>query len=194
MVGFVLLLAAFLIVAICTIWLIIIAFKESTSRGLLSLFVPYFVIYYGVTRWKKTKRIFAISATALIFFIAGLVVPPMLWKSEVTPVIEGFMQAGATNNIEKAHTYWIFYTRIDTVARIIREHDDVFVGFESFTTSSIDMKGDSGSLIGWTEGWINGELHFGNGNSTDFGIMLVKHNNAWWINDIVIGENLHVPY
>jgi fermentation-respiration switch protein FrsA (DUF1100 family) len=40
------------------IWLMVIAFKESLRRGLMYIVVPFYSLYYGRTRWPKTRMPF----------------------------------------------------------------------------------------------------------------------------------------
>ena len=48
------------------IWIIIIPFRESAKYGLLCLFMPFYFLYYLVSRWGEMRR-------PLILIIVGLV-------------------------------------------------------------------------------------------------------------------------
>ena len=48
--------AGYIVMGICSIWLIVVAFRESALHGLLCWFVPFYAIYYAITRWEDCKR------------------------------------------------------------------------------------------------------------------------------------------
>lgn len=67
----------FLIGMVCGIWILVIAFSESVACGLMSMFVPFYGLYYIVTRWEQCGAPFLISlggnamwglGYALVFF------------------------------------------------------------------------------------------------------------------------------
>jgi hypothetical protein len=59
------------------IWLLVIAFKEKVSQGLLVLLPPY-ALYYIISRWEKTKGAFALQladgCSVLLFSVIGVAV------------------------------------------------------------------------------------------------------------------------
>ena len=50
------LLVAFVLSTVGGIWLLVQAFQEDVTQGLLTLFVPFYAIYYTATRWAATWR------------------------------------------------------------------------------------------------------------------------------------------
>lgn len=54
----------------CNICIIIIAFKEGPAQGLLYLFVPFYGLFYVITRWETCGSYFLISFGA--GFVAGM--------------------------------------------------------------------------------------------------------------------------
>jgi hypothetical protein len=176
----------FLLLFACLVWLIIIAFKESKACGFLSLLVPYYFIYYAITRWKRTKLSVFIGATGLIVFVLVVVTPMMLYKSEVTPIITGFIQAGGDKGIDNGYSFWVPDTNKDKIIQIINEHYDVFAGFQSI---KITAKSWEFPWSGGTNFTCNGTIYYGNGNEINFGATLSKYNNDWKIKYIDIGDN-----
>ena len=55
------------------IWQIIVAFREDTVCGLLYLFVPFYPLYYLVTRWDEMKRPFFLHLIASLILIVSAV-------------------------------------------------------------------------------------------------------------------------
>jgi predicted Zn finger-like uncharacterized protein len=55
-----------------SIWVLVVAFKESLSQGLLCLLVPCYVLYYIFSRWEDTKGPFVLQllppANLLVLF------------------------------------------------------------------------------------------------------------------------------
>ena len=64
--------AGSVIFIIGALWLFNTAFGESTSCGLLCMFVPFYAVYYAITRWEDTKKPFVVGLIGLVFLIAGL--------------------------------------------------------------------------------------------------------------------------
>lgn len=54
------------------IWIVITAFRESRSQGLLSLF-PLYAIYYGVKRRSDTMKPLVIALVGIVILIIGIV-------------------------------------------------------------------------------------------------------------------------
>jgi hypothetical protein len=55
---FLLLLAGAATSLVGNVWGIVVAFQESTEQGLLYLFVPFYSVYYWITRWDEASRPF----------------------------------------------------------------------------------------------------------------------------------------
>lgn len=51
------------------IWGVVVAFQEDASCGLMYLFVPFYSLYYLVTRWETAGRPFLLGLTAIIPYI-----------------------------------------------------------------------------------------------------------------------------
>ena len=67
------------------IWLVIKAFRESTTRGMAYLLIPFSLLHYGPTRWPKTKTPFIILAAGfgvLLLFI--FVIAPFIFSHILT--------------------------------------------------------------------------------------------------------------
>jgi hypothetical protein len=65
-----------LIMTVCMIWLLVIAFKESISCGLLSLFVPFYFVYHAITRWDNSKKPVIGFAIAILLILITFLIPP----------------------------------------------------------------------------------------------------------------------
>jgi hypothetical protein len=64
---------ALILAAWGTIWVLVIAFQEDSSNGILCLLVPFYEIYYTITRWQAAKGAFALRlAPAIIFVLMGV--------------------------------------------------------------------------------------------------------------------------
>lgn len=66
-------------------WLVVLAFKESISQGLLVEFVPFYAFYYVFKRWADLGKIFMIHATLLILAPLGLVLIALAPKMKRAP-------------------------------------------------------------------------------------------------------------
>lgn len=68
---FILIYVGYLIMLISASWIVFIAFKESLKCGLLYICIPFYSLYYIITRWSKTREPFIIHLIGwLIFFMA----------------------------------------------------------------------------------------------------------------------------
>jgi fermentation-respiration switch protein FrsA (DUF1100 family) len=57
-------------------WLSVMAFRESAGRGFIYLLIPFYSLYFGSTRWPKTKKpmlILSIGFGILILFILVII-------------------------------------------------------------------------------------------------------------------------
>ena len=48
-----------------------VAFKESIKQGLLTMLVPFYAIYYAITRWAETKIPSIVCLVGVVIFIGG---------------------------------------------------------------------------------------------------------------------------
>jgi hypothetical protein len=61
----------YLIVLASWAWMIVVAFRESPLFGLLFTLVPFFSVYYIITRWQRVREPALVHLIGwLIFFIA----------------------------------------------------------------------------------------------------------------------------
>jgi hypothetical protein len=58
------------------IWMLVIAFRETTGQGLLVLLVPCYSLYYTFSRWEETKGAFALQmayvGSVILFSLIGV--------------------------------------------------------------------------------------------------------------------------
>jgi DNA-directed RNA polymerase subunit RPC12/RpoP len=54
------------------IWLLSIAFKEDIVQGLVYLFVPFYALYYLISRWANCKPAFMLCMVGVAGFLASL--------------------------------------------------------------------------------------------------------------------------
>ena len=57
--------------------ILVVAFKESVGQGVLNLLIPFYALYYVITRWEACKKGFLLSVgggvvAALGAIVAGL--------------------------------------------------------------------------------------------------------------------------
>jgi hypothetical protein len=70
--------AGLIMMVVGGIGLIVVAFMESAVCGLLYLFVPFYGLYYVITRWEDTRRFFLLSFCGWFLVIAlGLFLPAL---------------------------------------------------------------------------------------------------------------------
>ena len=68
---FYLLFIGYIIMLISWGWIVVIAFKDSLMCGLLFSFIPFYSVYYIITRWEKSKEPFIIHLVGwFILFLA----------------------------------------------------------------------------------------------------------------------------
>ena len=71
-VGLIVLVGLYLVVSVgTTLWGIVIAFQESVSWGLLSLFVPCAHLVFVIKFWDRAKTPFLIHIAAVVVFLGG---------------------------------------------------------------------------------------------------------------------------
>ena len=70
--GAVCLIVCSIVAAACGLHLLILAFKEDVITGVLYLLVPFYSLYYVITRWDKCRRSFLIAVAAGLFAQLGV--------------------------------------------------------------------------------------------------------------------------
>lgn len=175
-----------IVLAVGWIWFVVIAFRESTSQGLLCLFVPFYAIYYTIKRWSQVKKIFFIYLVGIVILIVGLVGSCTQITGEVEPVIARFMEAGAANNTEAAYACWSTQgTSEEDIANFIESnYDDVFAGYERLNISGFQAQSGGGMTLCD----VSGAVFYTGGESLPFEASLVKVNDVWKITYIQIGH------
>ena len=173
----------------CYVRLVVLAFKERTTFGLLLLFVPYYFIYYGISRWKKTKLSTIIGAIAVFIFIGAILTPSILIRYQVKPVLTKFIQASADINIYEAYNYWIPDTNEDFVGQLVVNNEKIFTQFKKFTIRNIQTNypwnGDLHSQL-------NGTIYYEN-STIDFHATLTIIDGTWKIRSFTIGHKSLFP-
>jgi hypothetical protein len=147
------------------------AYSESTLQGRLCMF-PLYAIYYAIKRQH----------------------------SELKSVINNFMEAGVTRNVEAAHACW--YPPCATkeeIAELIESSRDVFTGYERLSINSLEIRSvesisdltavtdvTAGTKV--TEGDVGGAIIYTGGKRLPFKARLVKEDDVWKITSIKIGS------
>lgn len=167
------------------IWSVIIAFRESTSHGLLSLFVPFYVIYYDITRWAKAKKPFVIGLIGLVLFVCGIVPSIGQFKSEAEPVIAAYMEAGAAGDVDGQ--YKCCSPRVFTKEEVSEFLDDNYALFEGFKDVSISSWSWE-SRAGITTGYVAGAIIYTDDTRWPFEAWLVKENDVWKLTGFQFGR------
>ena len=168
------------------IWILITAFRESTSQGLLCILPPY-AIYYGIKKWSDAKKPLVIYSVGIIILIVGIVssLAPFFG---VGPVITEFMEAGVARNVEEAYNCWSPQSATEEeIAEFIESnYDDIFAGYERLTINQRIGQSIAGITTCDVSGWI---IYTGPGDPRlSFQASLVKDNDGCWkITDIYIG-------
>jgi len=65
----ILMVVTYLIILSSWIWIVAIAFKESVGCGLLFSLIPFYSLYYIVTRWSRVREPFLIHLVGWILFL-----------------------------------------------------------------------------------------------------------------------------
>jgi len=168
------------------IWLAIIAFRESAGQGVLCLLVPFYALYYAITRWAEAKKPFVISLIGLILFIGGLVPHSMQFKSEAEPVIAGFMEAGAAGDVDQQYSYW--HRRAgskEELAEFLDDNRTSFSEYKDMSTSSWSVETEAGI----TEGYVTGSIIYTDGTRCPFEAWLIKENDVWKLTRFEFGTS-----
>jgi phosphatidylglycerophosphate synthase len=174
-----------IVLGIGWIWFVVTAFRESTSQGLLCLFVPFYAIYYAIKRWSDVKKIFFIYLVGVVILIVGLVGSCTQIMGDVEPVIARFMEAGAANNTEAAYACWStqMYSEQDIAQYIESYYDDLFAGYERLDISGFQAESSGGITVCD----VSGVVIYTGGESLPFEASLVKMNDVWKLTYIYIG-------
>lgn len=170
------------------VWAVITAFCESTSQGLLCLFIPPYAIYYAIKRWSDLKKPLIIGLVGVVILIAGLVNSCAQLSEEfsgIEPVMAEFMEAGAANNTEAAYGCWSTQSATEEeIGEFIESnYDDLFAGYQGLTISSFEGE----SSAGITTCYVSGAVIYTGDQSLPFEALLVKENDVWKITGIYIG-------
>jgi hypothetical protein len=176
--------------AVGAVWMIGTAWRESSEQGLLCWFVPFYPIYYGITRWRKSKQSFIVGIVGFTMLAIGFLIFFLQFNSEVTSVISQFMEAAEAKNVEQA--YSSFHPEgisKGELAAFIEREPELFRGYERVITGSWNVNYDSVDTIGYVSGYI---MYTGD-KSLPFEASLTEENNAWKVLAISIGDKTS-PY
>ena len=64
---------AWVIAMVAGIWLVVIAFRERALHGILVLLVPFYAVYYAVTRWDRCATPFILALVSQVNLLTGIV-------------------------------------------------------------------------------------------------------------------------
>ena len=53
------------------IMLLVTAFKQDVTKGLLSMFVPFYIFYFVFTNWEDCKKGFLVWVGSIVLIIGG---------------------------------------------------------------------------------------------------------------------------
>jgi len=172
-----------IILAISAIWTLRIAFRESTSCGLLIIFVPFYDVYYAINRWAETKKPFLIGIMGVIALIGGLAPIFTQLHSEVEPVIIEFMEAGVVKDVEGAYACCHLSVSREEVANLIHNNYELFEGFEDVSMSNLSVESSGGI----TTAEFSGAIVYSGDEMLPFEASLVRENDIWKIVYFCIG-------
>ena len=165
------------------IWMARIAFKESNGQGVLCLLVPFYAVYYAITRWANAKKPFIIVLVGLVALVGGFVPTIMGVKSEVEPVIVEFMQAGVLQDADRAYTCCHASISREELRNFIMNNYDLFEGFKDITMSGFSVQ----TTAGITTADFSGAVIYSGDVRLPLEASLVKENDIWKITEIYIG-------
>ncbi|GAB5406109.1 MAG: hypothetical protein Aurels2KO_43400 [Aureliella sp.] len=69
---FVILVLYFVVSMVGGIWLIVVAFQEDAVQGLLYLFLPFYALFYLITRWDTCRAPFMLCIVSLVSVICSV--------------------------------------------------------------------------------------------------------------------------
>lgn len=140
---------------------IIAAFHESTSQGLLCLFVPP----YAISHATELKR----------------------QRTEVESVVTEFMEAGAAKDVEAAFACWSPQSLTkEGITELIERSYKIFSGYERLAISSQNPK-SSGGIDSYH---VKGDIIYTGDQRWPFEVWLVKDNYVWKIAGIQTGSTV----
>jgi hypothetical protein len=64
--------AGILILLVAEVWLILLAFQESSATGLLYLFLPFYRIVFIATNLEQTGPPVLVAAFGVVYVLAGI--------------------------------------------------------------------------------------------------------------------------
>ena len=152
---------------------------------MLCLLVPFYAVYYAITRWAEAKKPFLIGVVGLILFIAGLVPSLMQFKSEAEPVVAAYMEAGALGDVEAQ--YRCCHPQAVTkeeLAEFLDHNRTLFSGYEDISTSGWSVH----TSAGVTEGYMTGSIIYTDGTRWPFEAWLIKENDKWKLTRFEFGS------
>ena len=166
------------------VWILITAFRESSSQGLLCMFVPFYEIYYVITRWSDTKKPFIIGLVGVIVLVIGIVALVGGATSGLKSVIGEFMEAGAAGDVEAAYAYWSTGAATEQQIReLVENNRGLFEGYKGLSISNSSVR----STAGITRADVGGAISYTDGRRLPFDARLVKENDVWKLTGIQIG-------
>ena len=168
------------VAAIGGVLILITAFRESTSQGLLCLFVPFYQIYYVIKRWRDTKKAFIIVLVGSVILAVGIV--PAF--SGLKPVVTEFMEAGAAGDVEAAYALWSTGAATEQqIGDFIENNRDMFEGYKGVSMPNRSIQ----STGGLTRADVGGTISYTDGRRLPFTARLVKENDVWKLTGMNIG-------
>lgn len=69
--GGVLVIVGYAAALIGSIMLLVTAFKQDVTKGLLSMFVPFYIFYFVFTNWEDCKKGFLVCVGSIVLVIGG---------------------------------------------------------------------------------------------------------------------------
>jgi len=163
---------------------LITAFRESSFQGLLCMFVPFYLVYYGITEWSSVKKPFIIGLAGIIIAVVGIVPGVFGATAGVTPVLAKFMEAGAAKNVEAAYACWSPQAATkERIGELIETEHRLFEGYKGLNLSSWSVQ----SSAGITRADVSGSVSYTDGRRLPLKASLVKENDVWKITRIQIG-------
>jgi hypothetical protein len=70
--GGVLIFVGWALCAVGGIMNLVTAFKQDVTKGLLALFVPFYILYFVFTNWEECKKGFLMSIGGVILAFGGM--------------------------------------------------------------------------------------------------------------------------
>jgi hypothetical protein len=77
------------------IWIVVIAFQDDTLQGVLTLLVPFYLVYYAITRWDTSKFAFLTYVAGAAVGLCGLGLGAFLINKGVEAIKEAQQQLNA---------------------------------------------------------------------------------------------------